>query len=190
MISRISAAAVSATLLFSSASMAQQASTGPYASIAAGQSIFWDTERNIGSDIEYEFFSLFLSGALGYRITPNLRAEAELLYESADTDNFGSLDIEIFRGTVSGYFDFNSLNMGGYPISPYVGGGLGFASVELVDDEIGLTWHIEGGVSVPIANNLEIVPGLRFEYNAIDDNFVEDDSIWVTQVRVGVRYSF
>ncbi|MGI9452724.1 MAG: porin family protein [Geminicoccaceae bacterium] len=191
MISRISAAAVSATLLFSSASMAQQASTGPYVSVAAGQSIFWDTERNIGNDIEYEFFSLFLSGALGYRVTPNLRAEAELLYESADIeDTFGFADIEVFRGTISGYFDFNPINMGGYPLSPYVGGGFGFANVDLVDDDTELTWHAEGGVSVPIANNLEIVPGLRFEYITIDQNNIEDDSIWVTQVRVGVRYSF
>lgn len=186
---KISAIALGAFLLFSGNSMAQQASTGAYAGAAVGQSIFWDTDQNIGGDLEYEFFSLFLSGALGYRITPNLRAEAELLYESADIENSSS-DIEVFRTTVSGYFDFNSFAVAGFDLSPYVGGGVGFAHVDLVDDDFELTWHAEGGASIPVGNNLEFVPGIRFEYISIDQNNIQDDSIWVTQLRAGVRYSF
>lgn len=189
MISRISAAVFGATLLFSGTSMAQQASTGPYVGGAVGQSIFWDTERNVGGDLEYDFFSLFISGLAGYRVSPNLRAEAELLYESAESDN-SFFDIEVFRGTVSGYFDFNPIAMGSYALSPYVGGGLGFANIELVDDDFEFTWHAEGGVSLPIGNNLDIVPGIRFEYITIDQNNIDDDSVWVTQLRAGVRYSF
>lgn len=189
MISRISAAVFGATLLFSGASMAQQASTGPYIGGAVGQSIFWDTELNNGGDLEYDFLAFFLSGALGYRVSPNLRAEAELLYESAEIDN-SFLDIEVIRATVSGYFDMNPISMAGRAITPYVGGGLGFANIDIIDDDTELTWHAEGGVAIPVAKNLEFVPGIRFEYIFIDDNGIDDDSIWVTQLRAGVRYSF
>lgn len=189
MIGRISAALFGATLMVTSTSMAQQAPTGLYAGGALGQSIFWDTDLNGGGELEYDFLALFVSGALGYRLTSNLRAEAELLYESADVDN-SFVDIEIFRSTVSGYYDFSSFEFAGRPVSPYAGGGLGFAYVELFDDDFGLTWHVETGASVPVADRIEFVPGIRFEYNSIDDNGVEDDSVWVTQLRAGVRYSF
>ena len=87
MISRISAAVVGATLLFSAPSMAQQASTGFYVAGAVGQSTIWDTELNGGGDLEYDFLSFFFAGAGGYRVSPNLRAELEWLYESADIDD-------------------------------------------------------------------------------------------------------
>lgn len=177
------------SLVLSSAAMAQQSATGPYATGAIGQSIFWDTDLDVGGDIEYEFFSLFISGALGMRITPNLRAEAELLFESADIENSGS-DIEVFRGTVSGYFDLNPIAIGGFDLAPYAGGGVGFAHVDLFDDDFELTWHAEGGASIPIGDNLELVPGIRFEYITLDQFNVDDDSLWITQLRAGVRYSF
>lgn len=189
MINRISTAVLATGLLLSGAATAQQAKTGAYAGAAVGQSIFWDTDLNSGGELEYEFFSLFISGALGYRITPNLRAEAELLYESADIENRG-FDIEVFRSTVSGYFDFAPFALAGFDMSPYAGGGLGFAHVDLFDDDFELTWHAEGGASIPVGNNLEFVPGIRFEYISIDQNNIDDDSIWVTQLRAGVRYSF
>ncbi len=189
MISRILATVFGAVLLSSGTSMAQQASTGLYAGAAVGHSTFWDTELEGGGDLEYDLLSFFLSGALGYRVSPNLRAEAELLYESADIDN-SIFDLEVFRATVSGYFDFNAINMGGAALSPYIGAGFGFANIEIIDDETELTWHAEGGVSVPIANNLDFVPGFRFEYIFLDENGIDDDSLWVTQLRAGVRYSF
>ncbi len=108
---------------------------------------------------------------------------------SADIDNFFN-DIEVIRGTISGFYDFSPMSMGGYALSPYAGGGFGFANVEINDDENELTWHAEAGVSVPIVDNLEFVPGVRFEYIFIDENGIDDDSIWITQLRAGVRYSF
>ena len=189
MIGRVSAALLGTTLMMTSPSMAQQAPTGLYGGAAVGQSLFWDTDLNGGGELEYDFFALFISGALGYHLTSNLRAEAELLYETADVDN-SAVDVEIFRSTVSGYYDFSPINVAGYAASPYAGLGVGFAFVELFDDDVGLTWHAETGASVPITDRVAFVPGIRFEYNSIDENGVEDDSIWVTQLRAGVRYSF
>ena len=189
MISRILKIALGTTVLFSSAAAAQQSSTGPYVAGATGFSYFWETELNNGVDLEYDFPALFLSAAGGFRLNPNLRAEAELLFESADIDN-SSGDIDVWRATVSGYYDFASIAMFNREVTPYAGGGAGFAFVDLFDDEIELTWHIEGGATVPITDQIDLVPGLRFEYIGLDEGGVEDDSIWVTQLRAGVRYSF
>lgn len=185
--SRIPAAVVGATLLLSGTAMAQQASIGPYVGGAVGQSTFWDVDNT-----EFDFLAFFISGVAGYRVSSNLRAEAELLYELADLDNF-NVDIEVLRGTVSGYFDFAPIAMGNTALTPYAGGGLGFSNVEINNDENAFTWHAEGGVSIPIGNNLEIVPGIRFEYTFLDNDGAfndPDDNLWVTQLRAGVRYSF
>jgi hypothetical protein len=189
MSSRISAAVAGASLLLTGTAMAQQASVGPYVSGAIGQSIFWDTDLAGGGEFDYDYLALFLSGALGYRLSPNLRAEAELLYESADIEN-ANTDVEVLRTTISGYFDFNPILLAGRSMAPYAGGGLGFANVEFFDDELELTWHAEAGASIPIADRIEFVPGIRFEYISVDENFIDDESIWVTQLRAGFRYSF
>lgn len=187
MISRISAAVFGATLLVSGVSIAQQASTGPYLGAAVGQSTFWDVDN-----IEFEYKAFMISGAAGFRLTPNLRAEAEILYEQAPLEN-SSLDIEVIRGSLGGFFDFSPISMGGYGLSPYFGGGLGIAHVEVIEDEYSFFWHGDVGASVPLGNNLELVPGIRFEYTYLEDGetFVNiDDDLWITQLRVGVRYAF
>lgn len=196
MVGRLAAALFGTSLMMTGTSAAQQAipsgfqaPIGLYAGAALGQSIFWDTELVGGGELEYDFFALFVSGALGYRLSPSLRVEGELLYETADVDN-SFVDIEIFRSTVSGYYDFAARALSGYQFRPYAGGGLGLAYVELFDDDLGLTWHVESGASVSLTDRVDLVPGIRFEYNAIDENVVDDDSVWVTQFRAGLRYSF
>ena len=187
MLSRLSAAVIGATFLMSSAAYAQQPPRGLYASGAVGQSTFWDVDN-----VEFDFLAFFISGAIGYRASPNLRTEAELLYESAEIDN-SSLDLEVTRATISLYYDLAPINAGGRGMTPYVGGGLGFANVEIIDDELDFTWHVEGGVSIPVAPKLDVVPGIRFEHTFLDDEAFgnePDDELWITQLRIGARYSF
>ena len=180
------------TAFWSASAMAQQAqtSTSPfYVAGAVGQSTYWDVETDGGGDVEFDLLAFFISGALGYRFSPNLRAEAEWLFESADIDD-SSDELEVIRGTVNGYYDFAQTTMFGYETTPYAGGGAGIANVDGGgDDENEFTFHLEGGLSVPITGNFDFVPGVRFEYIFLDDDDFDDD-LWITQLRAGIRYSF
>jgi opacity protein-like surface antigen len=159
-----------------------------YVGGAIGQSTFWDVELDGGGDLEFDLLAFFLSGLVGYRLSPNFRTEAEWLFESADIDD-STAEIEVIRGTISGYYDLAPTRLAGFSnVRPYVGGGAGLANVEIVDDENELTWHAEAGLSVPVFDRVEFVPGIRFEYTFLDDG--AEDDLWITQLRAGLRYNF
>ena len=182
------------TVFLPAAAMAQNAlnvNTGNiYVQGAVGQSTFWDVEVEDSDDAEFDFLAFFISGAVGYRLSPNFRAEGEWLYESADIDD-SSEELEVIRVTASGYYDLAPTSLVGFSnIRPYVGGGGGVALLELgSDDENELTFHAEAGLSVPIFERIEFVPGIRFEYTFLSDDEDESD-LWITQLRAGLRYNF
>lgn len=184
MMRRFSAAILGAVLL-SSPVMAQQRlpQSGLYIGGSLGQSTFWDVDN-----VEFDLLGIMFSGIAGYRFSPGFRAEAELLYESADIDN-SNADVEVTRFLASAYFDLNGFDMLGLSgIRPYGGIGGGLANVDIgVDDDTEITLHGEVGVSAPIAGNLELVPGIRISYTTLDGG---GDDLWVTQLRAGIRYSF
>jgi len=186
------------TVILPLSAMAQTSLTSPsptpqsrfYLGGAVGQSTFFDVDVDGGGEVEFDFLGLFISGAVGYRLSPNIRAEAELLFESADIDN-SSAETDLVRLTVSGYVDLAPTTLIGFSgVTPYVGGGAGIANVEFgSDDETEFTLHAEGGVSVPIANQVDFVPGFRLEYTFLDDDVFDDDLV-IAQLRAGLRYSF
>lgn len=157
---------------------------------AVGQSTFWDIDLDGGGDVEFDLLAFFISGAVGYYVNPNLRAEAEWLFESADIDD-SNAEAEVIRGTVSAYYDLTPTNLMGFSnLTPYVGGGAGVANVEIgSDDDNELTFHAEAGLSVPFSDRIDFVPGIRFEYIFLDDDEADSD-LWITQLRAGLRYSF
>lgn len=182
MFRRFSALLFGATLL-SSPALAQSSAQGLYLGGGLGQSTFWEVEN-----VEFDLLAFFFSGLVGYRLNPNLRAEGEILYESADVDG-SSADIDVIRLLGTAYYDlstsFGLLGING--IRPYGGIGGGVANVDFGNDDTELTVHGEVGVSAPIAGNLEFVPGVRVSYTSLDGG---GDDLWVTQIRAGVRYSF
>lgn len=146
--------------------------------------------ENDVDDGELEFDPGFaIGGQLGY-IFGSVRAEAEIEYNEADIDkrngNNSSDTLEIIRGTGGLYFDFIGFSQSN--ILPYVGGGFGFAGVELGDDDdTALTAHGEAGVSFAAASNFDVVFSYRFEWYDADVGGVDDD-ITAHQVRAGIRF--
>lgn len=184
------------TVIWPAASMAQDAqslTSQLYVAGAVGQSTFWDIEADEGNgEAEFDFLAFFISGAVGYRFSPNLRTEAEWLFESADIDD-SSAEAEIIRLTASGYYDLAQTSLMGFSnLTPYFGGGAGVALVEVGStDENELTFHAEAGLSVPVFDQVDFVPAIRFEYIFLDDDdFNADDDLWITQLRAGLRYNF
>ncbi|MGH1480421.1 MAG: outer membrane protein [Geminicoccales bacterium] len=146
--------------------------------------------ENDVNDDEIEFDPGFaVGGQIGY-IFGSVRAEAEIEYNESDVDeidgrNSGST-LEVIRGTGGLYFDFIGFNQSN--ILPYVGGGFGFAGLELgSDDDTALTAHGEAGVSFAASNNFDIVFSYRFEWYDTDVGGVDDD-VTAHQVRAGIRF--
>lgn len=187
--------ALMGAVLWPAATMAQtnpQVAGKLYLQGAVGQSTYWDVENDGAGDTEFDFLAFFISGAAGYRFSPDLRAEAEWLFESADIDDSNN-ELEVIRLTASGYYDLAPANLAGFSnIRPYFGGGAGIALVEAgSNDSNELTFHAETGLSVPIFDQVDFVPAIRFEYIFLDeDEFAVDSDLWITQLRAGVRYNF
>jgi hypothetical protein len=155
---------------------------GFYVGGAIGQSTFWDVD-----DVEFDLLAFMFSGIVGYRLNDTLRTEGELLYESAEIDG-SSADLEVTRFLGSAFYDFAPVSlMGARGARPYLGAGGGLANVDGGDDDIELTFHGEVGVSAPLGPQLNLVPGVRLSYTTLDGG---GDDLWVTQLRVGLRYSF
>ena len=151
---------------------------GFYAGGAIGTATFFDQ-----GDIEYDYLGYVIAGQAGYRLTPDLRVEAELAYEATEGE-IGSVnvDLDFFRLGASAYYDFNTVSVGG--LLPFAGGGVG-----IVDGDGGRTGvggtepsvHLDGGASMRLGDNLDIVPMARWE-------LIDDASN--VQLRVGARFWF
>jgi len=178
MISRISAAVFGTVLLFSGTSMAQQDQGKIYIGGALGTATFFDQ-----GGLDYDFLGFVAALQGGYRVIPNLRVEAELAYEEteAEVGVFDvDIDVEVFRVAASAYYDLDIVNIGG--LLPYVGGGLGFSYLDAgnqLDGDFEPTAHVEGGVTLSVGSNIDVVPAARLE--------LTDDASNI-QFRIGARF--
>ena len=178
-----SAAALSIAVTTGSA-LAQSSAPGQvYAGGSIGTATYFDNDG-----VEFDYFGFVIAGQAGYRLTPNIRAEGELAYESTSGEtDIGNVDVDVsvLRASVGAYYDFNAITFGG--LTPYAGGGVGLTSTEVdfdgggSDDDIELTAHVEAGGTLKLGTNLDLVPAARLE--TIDDTTN-------LQLRVGARFWF
>ncbi|MGI9486761.1 MAG: outer membrane beta-barrel protein [Geminicoccaceae bacterium] len=163
---------------------------GLYVGGMASLAYFADVESSFGGEFGFDP-AIGLSALVGYHLRPRFRVEADLSYEIADVD-VRAEDAKVARVTASGYYEFLETDIFRIEeLRPYIGGGVGFANVELDNEDTNeLTWHIEGGVSVDLSDNWDFVPGLRFAHVFLDDENGFDSDLWITQFRAGLRYYF
>lgn len=157
-----------------------------YGGISGGTATFFDQ-----GGFEFDYLGFVIAGQVGFRLTPDLRIEGEIAYESTSAeDDIGIIDIDVdvtvFRPSVSAYYDFNTISIGG--MTPYAGAGLGFSFLEAdfdngfgSDDDTELSAHLEGGTTLALSNSLDLVPAARWE--------LTDDASNI-QLRVGARFWF
>ena len=179
------------------ASLAQGAA-GPYVSVNAGVLVPRDIDFNvagISGSIEFDP-NVFLSGAAGYRFGNGIRLEAELAYGRASVKSVSALgvsvsanaDVDIVFGTVNAFYDIST----GTIVTPYLGGGLGFAyqngSGDLSGSETDFTAFGEVGAAIRVANKVEIVPSYRYLY--IDNGGAGFDNFTAHVFKIGARFGF
>ena len=117
-----------------------------------------------------------LGAVLGYKWAMGLRAEGEISYRQNDLDNLGGFpvigDLSALAFMGNAWYDFHN----GTPWLPYVGGGLGLASITLdsggSDSDTVLAWQIGGGIGY------EFMPGIvasaDYRFLATSDPSFED----------------
>lgn len=148
-----------------------------------------------------------LGAAVGYNYTPNFAFELEYAYRDADTDT--DIDgLDTFGGSttsnavmLNALYKFDGMGaMGG--VTPYVGGGLGWADMESDIDDIGsfkrdnaLAWQLIGGVSYDVTPQWALTGEVR--YFATDSGELTgpnglswDAKIETVDLLVGAVYKF
>lgn len=155
-----------------------------YGGVSVGTATFFDQ-----GNLEYDYLGFVIAGQVGFRLTPDVRVEGEIAYESASAEIDGTnidADVSAIRTSASAYYDFNTISIGG--MTPYAGGGLGFSFLEIDfdrgfgdADDTELSAHVEGGATLNLGNNLDLVPAARWELTDDASNF---------QLRVGARLWF
>jgi OmpA-OmpF porin, OOP family len=124
--------------LSASPASAQQPTTGPYISFGAGASWLRDAKTSGGGvNLHHEYETGWGGlGAVGYGLGNGIRLEGELAYrhngvDKADTGAAsGSANAWTFMG--NGLYDFTL----GWPVTPYVGAGVGLARVNYKNETI------------------------------------------------------
>ena len=179
------------------ASAQPSAKDGPYIGLAIAQSTFYDIDAGDGTEIDF-YSGSAVRGQVGYGFG-SWRAQAEVAYqfvefEDVDDDEF---DTNIIRGTLSLFYDFAPISILDAP-SPYVGGGIGIANIaidgedgnDFEDDETGVTFHGELGLTYDLTDSFALMPQYRFEW--FDTNEVADvqDDLFSHAFGVAGRYHF
>lgn len=182
---------------------------GPYIGGGAGVSLPLDSDTNDGTtDRTIELDTGFgLSGSVGYALGNGLRPEFEIGYLANDIDSVGGAsaggDVGVLKFMGNLLYDFRNT---GLPITPYIGGGVGFARVNadgidpfsntrINDSDMAVAYQAIAGASHSLSDRLDLTLDYRFvnvpDVGLTTDSGVNVDADYATHlVMIGFRYSF
>jgi len=168
------------------------------------QSDFTESSASLSGDYDVEN-SISFAGALGLKLTPNIRLEGEISYRKSDIDKFdivgattvdGTGDIGTWLYMANLYYDFDTEWRN---FRPYVTGGIGLASssvgldasaplVAASDNDFGFAYQLGGGATYELEDGLSLVGDYR--YIATSEITAESYSLNYDshEFRLGVRY--
>lgn len=177
---------------------------GPYFELSAGYLALSDVEGDVnGIDVKGKYDPGFaVGGQLGYKYNV-FRAALEFEYARAGFDSIRALgmnfdvdgNFNIYRGTASLYYDFDNASR----FTPYFGGGLGAAYVDVEDTTVAgvtldggsdtyFTAHGEAGLAVAATDQIAIVPAYRFIWLDDGQDGFDDDTAHL--FKMGLRFRF
>lgn len=146
-------------------------------------------------------------GALGFKLSNNLRLEAEIGYTNQDISalesNIGnsssvSGDVEAITFLLNGYYDFD-LDL---PVIPYIGAGagLGYFDANVNDngtglvqnnsgDDLNFIYQVSGGLKYPINEDINLRGAYRYLGSA-DIGFDQTEIDYSShEIRIGIDYA-
>jgi opacity protein-like surface antigen len=146
------------------------------------------------------------AGGIGYIIGPKLRSELELGYRSNDVERltvpaFGvpagaaTGDVSVFSGMVSAYYDIVTWG----PITPYLGAGVGFGSIDLDITSAGVNstrsdtafaYQGMAGIRYAVTSSLDLKLGYRY-FALLDPQLGSTEYEYATHnVEFGAAFKF
>lgn len=150
--------------------------------------------------------SFFVDGAVGYRFGNGIRGEVQVAYRRNDLDTIsltafnlvtitGNVDgrIEAISGIASGFYDFNL----GRPVIPYIGAGIGIASLKLKVDSTGFddsetlfAYQFAGGGRYQVAPEIMLRAGYKY-FATTDPKFGTTEGEYKSHAfEIGLSYIF
>ncbi len=164
----------------------------------------WLTARGLSGGLTADI-GFNLNGAVGYKFSNGWRSDFEIGYrrsalEQISVGGFGltaGLDV---NGTVSalsfllnGYYDFALSS----PLTPYVGGGLGFALVNLESSDLSadetdtlFAYQLGAGLKHPLGPRTSLRGGYRF-FTTADPTFDTTEGEYLSHnFEIGLTYAF
>lgn len=148
-------------------------SGGWYAGAFAGAAWPNDIDVNGADDLSADTGFAF-GGVIGKNVSNNVRVELEVSNWSADAECSGKCSVS--------EFDVDALSIlgnawvdipVGHEVTPYVGGGIGYAGVGLdggsVDETSwGFAWQLGAGLRMDVGTNMKLDVGYRYKSAAAD----------------------
>ena len=192
-------------------------SRGPYLELETGVTALPDTVVHgpfVDGDLDL-YPGFVIGGAVGARLNPFFRLEGAMSYREAQVDEFyveGFVTEDeghfgAFSTMANAYVDFA---LPGSPVTPFIGGGLGVAIVNLetydpfegvdIDDEsVQLAWNLSAGATWKVADHIDLVTRYRYFATENLDESYQDGSLRLGEADfemdsheavIGVRFSF
>lgn len=165
---------------------------------------FKESSADLSGEIQPEHGTSF-AGALGLRLSENLRAEAEIMYGQTNfetlnlsTGSSSGIDGEIsnWTGLLNVYYDFDVP----WTVQPFIGGGIGYGFFDsdiqnssglapnTVDDASTFVWQIGGGLKYRMAPDLALTGSYRY-INSLDLEIGTYDIDYNNhEFRIGLEY--
>jgi opacity protein-like surface antigen len=197
--------------------------SGIYLELSGGSSYSQDQQASFDTDFgsasgDVDFLIGFqFGGALGFR-TNHLRFElaSQFRRQEVETVTLNSIkggtsgDLDVITGFADVYYDFDL----GWPVSPYLGAGIGVARLDMkatesevapppfvIDDVVNeFAWNVMAGISMSIAPGTELFIGYRrvqiFDEATFDATFPGlpngdfDMDFSTNEFSGGLRYTF
>lgn len=173
-----------AAILAAISAPSAEAIEGWYGRVDAGYSVDGEIE-DLGVDFDLEEDWMADVG-VGYAMTNGFRLEGELAYRNNDVDIIDE-EAEVWSAMANLFYDFN--RGGGF--EPYVGVGLGYASIDFLgDDDENWAWQATAGVGIPINDRVTFDVGYRY-FQIPEFDVGGGDSEYTNQaVTLGLRFQF
>jgi outer membrane autotransporter protein len=170
-----------------------------------GKRDFSETVNNVDGELGIDDGESF-AGAIGFKLTPQLRIEGELSYMTADLTgvsitNLGDFDIgggvDSTFAMINLYYDFD---FDWKRIRPFIGAGIGYAwhdgsitdvsgfAVDAEGDSSGYVWQVGAGARYPLSETLSLIGAYRYMDGA-DLEFDEYEIDFGShEIRLGVSW--
>jgi opacity protein-like surface antigen len=167
-----------------------------YVGVQGGLNLTFESEIDGFDALTYDP-GFVVSGVVGYKIIPNVRLEGELAYRLNDLDEIvgfpipGDMSSLAVMGNV--FYDFTT----GSPLTPYIGGGLGVANVEIdfdvpggKDDDTVFAYQVALGAAYELSPAAALTLDLRYFGTENADLFGAEFTYDNMSFMAGLRYSF